>query len=307
MTDGMVLGHGSTLTETPSHSFWLGADAVDRRSRFAMATGDKDFVVGDAGDRRFWPVGEDPCGCDCPAGMAGNGGPHHQICAMNRSPVDRSPVFVTGPQGCGKTRNAAALAKRFGCERIVDEWTGEDFLPLLPGDLVLTNLTGAPLMAAIKRCCGVAYCVRLYQFDQLVQTQNPHTPSGDFSIGGDLWPGLSKLIEEAGETAELLPEVLLQKTLGRVQQVAGKLIGSEGRTDQWSGDIGKRLVEELGDLKAAIDFFMEANSRSIDQSAVATRHGVKLVTFRRWHREGVERRHPLVEMSQAELEAWGLA
>ncbi len=38
------------------------------------------------------------------------------------------------------------------------------------------------------------------------------TASGDFSIGSDIWPGISKLIEEAAE----------------VGQVCGKLIGSGG-------------------------------------------------------------------------------
>lgn len=43
-----------------------------------------------------------------------------------------------------------------------------------------------------------------------VEAGLPHE-SGDFSIGGTLWPGLSKLIEECGE----------------VLQVGGKLIGME--------------------------------------------------------------------------------
>jgi len=90
--------------------------------------------------------------------------------------------------------------------------------------------------------------------------------TGEFSIGGELWPGLSKLIEECGE----------------VLQVGGKLIGSEGRTDHWSGDLNKMLVEELGDLRAAITFFMEANA--IDAASVSVRHREKLALFWHWHR-----------------------
>ena len=91
--------------------------------------------------------------------------------------------------------------------------------------------------------------------------------TGEFSIGGQLWPGLSKLIEECGE----------------VMQVGGKLIGSEGRTDHWSGDLNQMLIEELGDLRAAITFFMEANA--IDSASVALRQSEKLARFWQWHRD----------------------
>ncbi|OGT55458.1 MAG: hypothetical protein A3E01_09105 [Gammaproteobacteria bacterium RIFCSPHIGHO2_12_FULL_63_22] len=106
----------------------------------------------------------------------------------------------------------------------------------------------------------------------------PHE-SGDFSIGGSLWPGLSKLIEECGE----------------VLQVGGKLIGSEGRTDHWSGDLNQMLVDELGDLLAALRFFMEANN--IDTSSVAARQRRKLAVFWEWHRQGLAVRAILQEQS----------
>lgn len=53
---------------------------------------------------------------------------------MNQLPI----VIVAAPQGAGKTLAAAALCKRFGCTRIVDEWDGERELE--PGDLALTNV-----------------------------------------------------------------------------------------------------------------------------------------------------------------------
>jgi len=93
----------------------------------------------------------------------------------------------------------------------------------------------------------------------------PNAGTGEFSIGGKLWPGLSKLIEEAGE----------------VMQVAGKLIGSEGRTDHWSGNLDTALIEELGDLAAAMEFFVLANG--LDMAAIGARRERKLETFRRWH------------------------
>lgn len=46
-------------------------------------------------------------------------------------------VVIHGPQGCGKTRHAAALAAHFGDARVVDDWNGRDRLG--PGDLALTS------------------------------------------------------------------------------------------------------------------------------------------------------------------------
>jgi len=45
-------------------------------------------------------------------------------------------VIIFGPAGCGKTRNAKALQRFYGCNAIVDEW--EDGDPVSPGALHLT-------------------------------------------------------------------------------------------------------------------------------------------------------------------------
>lgn len=45
--------------------------------------------------------------------------------------------IVYGPQACGKTRNAAALAKHFGLSRVVDDWAPGD--EMLDDALLLTN------------------------------------------------------------------------------------------------------------------------------------------------------------------------
>jgi hypothetical protein len=110
--------------------------------------------------------------------------------------------------------------------------------------------------------------------------------SGDFSIGGSTWPGLSKLIEECGEAAELLPELILAKTIAALQVTSGKLIGSEGRTDHWSGDLRKRFVEEIGDLRAAITFFVHHNMLD-DFQAIEDRTDEKVALFLQWHRDGL--------------------
>ncbi|MDO8777056.1 MAG: hypothetical protein Q7K57_51780 [Burkholderiaceae bacterium] len=46
-------------------------------------------------------------------------------------------VILTAPQGWGKTRNAEALQKEFGCRAVVDEWNHSQ--PLTSGALHLTN------------------------------------------------------------------------------------------------------------------------------------------------------------------------
>ncbi len=90
--------------------------------------------------------------------------------------------------------------------------------------------------------------------------------NGDFSIGSEVWPGLSKLIEEAGE----------------VMQVAGKLIGSRGQIAHFDGtDLKIRLEDELADLQAAIEFvsrFGNLNFKRMDE-----RRNEKIDRFENWH------------------------
>lgn len=40
-----------------------------------------------------------------------------------------APLVVYGPQGCGKTANAKAIAAHFNCTTIVDNWDGRSALP----------------------------------------------------------------------------------------------------------------------------------------------------------------------------------
>ena len=60
---------------------------------------------------------------------------------MNTSlSIKSAPLFIYGPQGCGKTRNASALAAHFGKSNIVDDFQDHpDTVTLTERDLVLTN------------------------------------------------------------------------------------------------------------------------------------------------------------------------
>lgn len=89
-----------------------------------------------------------------------------------------------------------------------------------------------------------------------------------FAFGSDIYPGLAKLIEEAGE----------------VQQVAGKLVMTGGRAEHWDGtDLRARLQEEIADLMAACRFVAEACG--FDAVAVSDRAEQKLAQFRGWHQK----------------------
>ena len=93
------------------------------------------------------------------------------------------------------------------------------------------------------------------------------TGSGDFSIGSKVWPGTSKLIEEMGE----------------LQQVLGKLIAVAGSTEHWSGDLRKMIVDEAGDVAAALRFFALENLTSEELIHMTKRSDEKLMLFKKWH------------------------
>lgn len=92
-----------------------------------------------------------------------------------------------------------------------------------------------------------------------------------FAIGDKKWPGVSKLVEEIGE-------------LG---QVLGKLMGSRGETDHWSGNLLDMLYDEMGDVLGAIHFVAEYCK--LDWERIEKRATMKLMKFRRRHLEDPER------------------
>lgn len=90
-----------------------------------------------------------------------------------------------------------------------------------------------------------------------------------FAFGADAWPGLAKLMEEAGE----------------VVQVCGKLLMTYGEPKHWDGtDLKARLEEELGDLLAAADFVQM--HCGLDMSRIDGQRRRKRLRFEQWHRDG---------------------
>jgi NTP pyrophosphatase (non-canonical NTP hydrolase) len=93
--------------------------------------------------------------------------------------------------------------------------------------------------------------------------------SGDFSIGSQVWPGTSKLIEEMGE----------------LQQVLGKLIATAGETKHWEGkDLKERLIEELADVQGALNFFKSMNLDVNDRADIVMRADTKYQLFLKWQK-----------------------
>lgn len=94
-----------------------------------------------------------------------------------------------------------------------------------------------------------------------------------FCIGSDTWPGLAKLAEESGELTQVLCKVM----------AFPDEVHPDGK-----GDLRERLIEETGDVAAALEFFIEANG--LDLEALSERRNKKLKRFRKWDREERERR-----------------
>ena len=104
-----------------------------------------------------------------------------------------------------------------------------------------------------------------------ITVEQPPVGSGDFAFGSKIWPGLAKLIEECGEKL----------------QVAGKLMQRGGRTDHWSGDLKPMAEDEIGDLIAAAQVFVELNADRLDVDQIQHRIEIKSETFRGWHRDNL--------------------
>lgn len=118
--------------------------------------------------------------------------------------------------------------------------------------------------------CLEEFAVRLKAFEERLNrlSMEELMTQGNFSIGSKTWSGAAKIIEEAGE----------------LSQVIGKLIGTGGNTHYFDGtELEPRLIEELGDLSAAIDFFRIVNFSQEQNELIARRKHEKLQKFFAYH------------------------
>lgn len=87
-----------------------------------------------------------------------------------------------------------------------------------------------------------------------------------FGMKTEVCPGLAKLMEEMGE----------------LQQVLGKLLQTGGNLEHWQGNLWGPLVDEMGDVRAALDFFEKYNFTHTAKNAIAQRRIEKLDLFDKW-------------------------
>jgi NTP pyrophosphatase (non-canonical NTP hydrolase) len=102
--------------------------------------------------------------------------------------------------------------------------------------------------------------------------------NGPYGIGTETWPGLAKLMEECGEVIQVLAKLVATGSLDHTWTE------TDGTPRGW-GDLSDALHEELGDLHAALDFFVAKNDE-VDFYKVQDRSNQKFATFCRWQTEG---------------------
>lgn len=89
-----------------------------------------------------------------------------------------------------------------------------------------------------------------------------------YHFGSEVLPGLSKIIEEAGE----------------LLQVAGKILAVGALKRHYDGThLKERLEDEIADIQAAILFFGAYNQ--LNKERMGKRVKEKLELFEQWHRE----------------------
>ena len=99
---------------------------------------------------------------------------------------------------------------------------------------------------------------------------------GAYGIGSSHWPGIGKVAEEMNELGVVI----------------GKLFGSGGDRQHWSGDLVHMMRDEIADVRAALDFLVEKNpilQERDDRAQISgkvymgDRAAWKRNLFRKWH------------------------
>lgn len=91
-----------------------------------------------------------------------------------------------------------------------------------------------------------------------------------YTIRSDRWKGLAKLQEEIGE----------------LQTVLSKIVENGGSLAYWDDvDLGKNLIEELGDVAAAYDFFCFNNLTDRELARIDARSSMKAQKYKEWSQD----------------------
>jgi hypothetical protein len=95
------------------------------------------------------------------------------ITPLQESTRQHSTIIIYGEPGCGKTRNAAALAKHFRKKYIVDNWSAG--MQIRPDAVLLTNMGKTAVFGTIMRgnnCAAVDF------YDAMIEiTASPINPA----------------------------------------------------------------------------------------------------------------------------------
>ncbi len=89
-----------------------------------------------------------------------------------------------------------------------------------------------------------------------------------FQMASSVWPGVAKLGEECTELAQLVFKIV--GTAGTMEFMDGTRVDPA------------RLIEEMGDVEAALEFVKRHALTSVERYAVERRKASKLVTFETW-------------------------
>lgn len=94
-----------------------------------------------------------------------------------------------------------------------------------------------------------------------------------------LWRGIWKLMEEMGELSQLL---------GKIGPFP------LGKHPDGKGDLRIRMADEIADVYAALDYFVETNN--FNDEFIQGRRAVKLAQFRKWILDGIPdpRQYPAI-------------
>ena len=86
------------------------------------------------------------------------------------------------------------------------------------------------------------------------------------------WPGLAKVLEEMQELGIEL----------------SKIVMLDGGTKHWKGDVRPLMIDELADVLASVNWFVEHNLTNAEQCQMEIRQAVKMGKYDRWYQDGDE-------------------